>query len=404
MSNFIKWLKIKNFFSIKDEIKIDLKANKYTIEQYPHRLFKFEDDYYNKTISFYGANASGKTSILKSIIVISAIINNNDENILPFSTKNKFANANSKTELTINFVIDNNEYEYYISLNSNSSKQNISISNEILYEIINNRRKTLFNKKEKKINIKLDDEIKNVLFNSLNDKLSVFSEFTKFDTKKLTKIRDFFKNILETTNIERAYTTTMGITQRDERKLVFNIMENGNIKKFIMKFLISIGIDIEDIEVEFDTDDNNQIKSIKNILLYHNIDKKNPLEYQLESDGTKMLLKILLDIYLTYKNKSVLIIDEFDSVLHSMLVPFIIHLMQENNIQFFYTTHNLYNLKFLYSDEIFFIDKNSKHITTISSPKNNKDIEGYENFLSLYENRYLGGLPDIKTIFTKIEE
>ena len=39
--NFITHLKIKNFFSIKDEVNINFKASQYNIDNNPDRLFEF---------------------------------------------------------------------------------------------------------------------------------------------------------------------------------------------------------------------------------------------------------------------------------------------------------------------------------------------------------------------------
>jgi len=197
--------------------------------------------------------------------------------------------------------------------------------------------------------------------------------------------------------------TTFGIRENDESRFVTNILNDKKLKLFIEKFIISIGIDINNIDVEFNYDENKQIVGIKNILLYHTIDKATPLEYRLESDGTRMLLKFLMDVYIAKQLKTILVIDEFDSVLHSMLVPLLNKFIIDNNIQIFYSSHNIYNMKYLYADEIYFVKKDTNHKTTISSPKENKDIEGYENFLSLYENNYLGGLPEFNKIREKME-
>jgi hypothetical protein len=85
-----------------------------------------------------------------------------------------------------------------------------------------------------------------------------------------------------------------------------------------------------------------------------------------------------------------------------MLIPIINNLLIENDIQIIYSTHNIYNMQFLQNDEIFLIEKDSEHKTTINPVKDNKEIKGYKNLLTLYENGYLGGLPDIKEILTKI--
>ncbi|MBL0687077.1 MAG: ATP-binding protein [Sulfurospirillum sp.] len=408
--NFIKKLKIKNFFSIKEEVVLNMESSVYTKENHNDRVFSFEDKSYNKLISIYGANASGKTTILKAIVLIGAIVRNENSNIMPLSIKNKFAHAKVKTELSINFVIHINgiatEFEYEIIFESNKFKNNIAIDNEILYVVSNNKRSTFFNRKDKKINIKdIDANTKELIFDNLKDKISLFNEFDKFDKSLsyLVHIKQFLGAILNLSNINNAYTAKFDISQKDEGNFATNILNDIKLKNFIEKFLVSIGIDIDKIDVEFSYDEAKQITSIKNILIYHSIDTNTPLEYRLESDGTRMLLKLLMDIYIAKKLKTVLVIDEFDSMLHSMLVPLLNKLIIDNNIQIFYSTHNIYNMKYLYADEIHFIDKDNKHETSISSPKENKNIEGYENFLSLYENNYLGNLPRLNNIFTKIE-
>jgi len=148
--------------------------------------------------------------------------------------------------------------------------------------------------------------------------------------------------------------------------------------------------------------DDKQIIGLKNILIYHEIDTKIPLEYKLESDGTKILFKLLIDMYLAKQKGSILVVDELDSVLHAMLVPLLCKLAIDNDIQLLYTTHNIYNMKFLYSDEIYIVEKDKDHDTNIIEPKKDENIKGYENFLIMYEENLLGGLPKFHNIFTEI--
>ena len=74
--NFIKQIEIENFFSIKNRIRMNFESSDYLIQNHSNRVINFNNKFYNKIISFYGANASGKTTILKSLVVVGAIINN----------------------------------------------------------------------------------------------------------------------------------------------------------------------------------------------------------------------------------------------------------------------------------------------------------------------------------------
>ena len=128
---FITNLRIKNFFSIKDEVNINFKATPYNIEHNPNRLFEFNGEYYNKIISSYGANASGKTTILKAIVMISIVTNYEQNFQFPISFKNKFAHLNTNSEIEIEFVVKEQKFIYLLKFKS-QKYNNIGIEDEIL--------------------------------------------------------------------------------------------------------------------------------------------------------------------------------------------------------------------------------------------------------------------------------
>ena len=398
--NFITKIKIKNFFSIKNEISIDFKASSYNIEHNTDRLFEWNGEYYNKIISFYGANASGKTTILKAIITLARVIKNEQTDNFPTSFKNKFADLNSNSEIEIGFVVNKKEYLYTLTFES-QKYNNISIKNEELYIVEN--KQTFFNRKKKEIQ-DIDNNIQDVIFDKLSEKKSLFQEFAKFDKSNiLSAIIDFFGNIDNSSNIS-AYKTQLNTNLRDEQ-FIGIILDIDSIREdlepFFLRFFNSIGLDIEKVEVKVKEEDGEE-KEIIGLEIYHKIDSKEPLEFDLESDGTQMLMKILLDIYRAKLVKSILIIDEFDSILHPVLIPVLNKLLMDNDIQIIYTTHNIYNMQFLQNDEIFLIEKDAEHKTTVKPIKNNSNIKGYENLLTHYENGLLGGIPKIEDIVTKI--
>ena len=400
---FITSLTIKNFFSIKDEVTIDFKASPYNIENNPERLFEFNGEYYNKIISFYGANASGKTTILKAITILTSIVVNEQRDNFPSSFKNKFARLNSNSELEISFVLKNKEYEeyrYFIKFES-SKYNNTGIKNEILYKLENSKRRTIFNRADKKV-INVDKNIQDNIFTNLNPKKSLIQEFLKHEkTGSFMNIHYFFLFLFRSSNVTM-YKTQLNTDTSHERNIGnFIYLKEEKVEQFFLNFFQSIEQDIIKVKANFIEKDDEE-KEFKGIEIFHKIKKNEPLAFDLESDGTQMIMKILLDIYIAKATNSILIIDEFDSILHPMLVPIIINLLIENDIQIIYSTHNIYNMQFLQNDEIFLIEKDEKHTTTIKPVKNNPDIKGYKNLLTLYENGDLGGVPNIKEIITKI--
>jgi len=400
--NFITHLRVKNFFSVKDETDIDFKASQYNIENNRERLFEFNGEFYNKIISFYGANASGKTTLLKAITIIAQVIKNEQSDKFPPSFKNKFAHLNSNSEIEIGFVLNQEKFIYSLKFKS-QKYNNIAIEDEELYLIKDGKRETFFNRKDRKIQ-DVDDKIQEIIFNNLSDKKSLFQEFSKFNYNKvLLNINAFFNDLLKSSNISE-YKTKLNTDLNDE-SFIGLVLESDilriELSSFFIRFFNSIGLDIDKIEPNFKYVDGKE-KEFLGLKIFHKIDKKEPLEFNLESDGTQMLMKILLDIYLTKIDNSILVIDELDSIIHPILVPIIVNLLIENNIQLIYSTHNIYNMQFLQNDEIFLIEKDNNHKTIIKPIKDNSEIKGYENLLTHYENGYLGGIPNIEDIITKI--
>jgi len=401
---FITSLRIKNFFSIKNEVTIDFKASPYNIENNPERLFEFNGEYYNKVISFYGANASGKTTVLKAISTLSKIIANEQSDYFISSFKNKFAKLEVSSEIEIFFVLNIKgifkQFAYKLIFKS-EGYENIAIGNEELYSI--SQKEILFNRQEEKIK-NIDNNIIESLFESLSDKKSLINEFFKFDkTNQLFSIENFFINIAVASNIE-IYNTQLGTDNfRYENIGVWltNNQDNIALENFYLSFFKAIGLDIVKIEAKFKESDIKE-KEFKGIDIFHSINLKEPLEIELESDGTQMLMKVWLDIYKAKILGAVLVLDELDSIVHPMLVPIIINLLIENDIQIIYSTHNIYNMKFLQNDEVFLIEKDKNHKTTIKAVKDMPDVKGYKNLLTLYENGYLGGVPKVEELITKI--
>lgn len=413
MINAITKLKIKNFHSIKDEVDIDFTANDYTNTHHPERIFNYGNNIYNKIVAIYGANASGKTSILKAIALVSNVITNESKDSFPVSHRNLYANGNINTLIKIEFISMGKKYTYEVIFEHNKER-NLSINNEILKLHNGNKFKVVLDRKKK---ILKDEKFKNIeiLFEKIPFTKSIINEaLTRDETSLYESISRFFSSIKITTNIQGPNSTSFEVTYSDMLTLgmffsspsdkdylsemfgsdtVKNLVDNKDFIKFSKNFMNAVGIDINNIKAKVKMDDNDSVK-IK-LTTFHDIDKKKPLEFNSESDGTKMLIDILLKIYMSKKGLSILLIDEFDSVLHPMLVPILNHLICESNIQIIYTTHNIYNMKYLYCDEVYLIDKNENHDTVVSSVNDNKDIDCFENIEVLYENEILGGLPKI---------
>ena len=142
-------IRLSNFFSIKDEVILDLQAGK--IQSQAAKLledntFDFNGEKILKTIALYGANASGKSNIIKAIrfccLMVVQSQDHNEKtlfNFLPF----KFLGYSKKpSSFFIRFVSNEVEYEYSFSLTREQ------IITENLYFYPNGRRALIFSRDE----------------------------------------------------------------------------------------------------------------------------------------------------------------------------------------------------------------------------------------------------------------
>ena len=114
--------KVKNFLSIENEIFIDFRAS--GSRQLPKNLQKYKMSYILKSIGIYGANASGKSNIIRAFHFVWELTKfyhsyNLDSKIRPtqFKLSTKRVDEPSKFELT--FTKKGYTYEYGFScLNS----------------------------------------------------------------------------------------------------------------------------------------------------------------------------------------------------------------------------------------------------------------------------------------------
>lgn len=410
--NFIKEITVKNFFSIKNEVTVQFEASEYTTLQHPYRVFEFNDSYTNKLSAFYGANASGKTTFLKAIVVFAHTISNKNSEFFPISYRNIYNAKNVTSFIEVIFIFNNQEYIYKVDFLSDDENINIGIKNETLKIKKNGVNKTLLNREKEIFKDLKGNSIENILFHKVSSKQSFLVEsITRVNDYE--GIVDFFDALTFITNIRGTSSVSMQVDKKDDLlfALLFSKVDKktlttediDNIDKqafynFLFTFLQNINLDISGAESEIDIEElkEKEVNIDVSIDIIHNINKNKKLNFNLESSGTKMLFKILFNLFYAHKNQSILVLDELDSMLHPMLVPIINLIAIKNDIQLIYTTHNIYNMKYLYSDEIFLIEKSKEHNTSIINLKDN--YEGYENFEKLYRNKQLGGIPELENI------
>jgi hypothetical protein len=343
-----------------------------------------------RSAAIYGANASGKSNLLLAIKFMKKFVQNsaredNERNPIetdPFLFDKKSKNNPSEFELI--FINDGIKYQYGFSVNEER------VLEEWLFAFPEGRSQKWFTRtyvpKEGRYewyinSANLTGDKKSIQAKTKRNSLFL-STASMMDNKQLSKVQAWFRNKLR-------------IVLDPSELITYTIDKCGAIyyRDKILNILNSAGIGINDIRVglyEFPVDTlpgktlpDKLIKSfagqrpfriegkhisVPDIQMIHAMndsDKTVGIDMNEESKGTQNLFAFAAPWIDTLENGRVLLIDEFESSLHTHIVRNLLRTinsktMNPNNAQLVFTTHStsLLDNDIFRRDQIWFAEKN----------------------------------------------
>lgn len=386
-------IRLANFFSIRDEVTLDLRAasiNSKKAKALKGNQFSINDNQILKSVAIYGANASGKSNIVKAIRFCCRMVfqshSHNEDVTFNFSPYKFDGYEDKPSSFFIRFLIDHREYEYAFALTRNE------IIKESLHYYKVGKRKTrtrIFERDEHAGKTKREKYKFSTLIKRPFDVAENTSKKTLYISRASQMDRELGKEIFRYFN--------------EKFILQYFILNNEILKHrlsvdkaFLLSALQIADSDIVDIDYEVEkvrakgvsislSDSNEsitqtgeqEIEKIK-LVTYHKHSPKTPFDFETEeSDGTKKLLYVLLNVIDIIQNGKILLIDEIESSLHSSIVEFIVDLFHKSeNSQIIFSTHNtnLIDLNKVRKDQIYFVDKDETGNSTLYSLYDFKDF------------------------------
>lgn len=417
---------IQNFGSVKDKQTLTFEADKsdhlensYIIHTNGLRLLKIA--------LIYGANASGKTTILKALeflrdIVLEPETKKTDElDFQPFLFDSETPNQNSV--ISIEFIANDTKYFYEVeffrkavvneTLNFyNPNKANVY---KRTTDINNQFTEIKFGSK-----IKMDKTIeKNLEANTLwnNTVLGGFLK-TNVDVKELKEAVEWFKN----------YLRPLIFTKTQLEGFVTSKIDKGELSKLdVINILKKADFHISDIVIQEEEKElpdgfiefvkkqlkapDNEVKKFEekgkitsvNIEFEHTVNQtKYTLPIEMESQGTRRFYGFAGLLALLIKNSTAFPIDELESSLHPDLYTHFIlsFLLNTDKSQIIATTHNreiLDNKDVFRNDAIWFTDKNEKCSTELFSLADfdSSIVRNTTNIYNAYKSGKLKATPNL---------
>ena len=381
-------IRLSNFFSIMDEVVLDMQAaNIQTKKAKELQGNTFECDGVRllKTVAIYGANASGKSGIIKAIRACVSMIftshNHNENTMFPF-VPFKFGGADKTSCFFIRFVIDSVEYEYSFELT------NREIVREELYHSPNGRRSMVFVRDESKGGNRKDVyEFRPVIRRPMDvvantSKKTLFiSRASQMGREIAQKVFRYFHEhfILDFYNYNP---DTLEKRLDDNKEQLLNVLRiadsdivNISSRQELRPFTTAVLDPQNNLNIlSVDDIQKNQLS----ITTYHRSNPDVPFDFNTEeSDGTRRLFYMMLTILDIVRNNKVLLVDEIEASLHTKLVEFIIALFNNSeSAQLIYTTHNTYLLdgNKIRKDQVYFTNKRENGSTDLYSLFDYKDF------------------------------
>lgn len=407
----------KNFMSFRDETVLDLSAAK--MSEFSERVATVGKEKVLHVAAIYGANASGKSNIYNAFAYMSRYVlesfkyGNEVKDFekftpTPFLLDSESAKADSSFEVyfTLPEDMSGKIYNYGFCLNKegvteewlNSKAKTARKYTPLFYRGVSAEELDLSGfPKSGKDNIKAALETQ-VLIVSLGAKLKI--EICKV-------IRDWFlaNEFTDFANPVTNFFLTYGLPK--------GFVEDTDVRKNVIEYFASFDEHIKGFKIEKVPRDKEEKEDSYKVSALHKMidsDEMAEIPFSFESAGTLKMFALYPDLQNVLKKGSVFFIDELNARLHPLLVrnfllTFLNPEINVNHAQLVFTAHDTWQLsnQLLRRDEIWFVEKDGRGVSTLYSLADFEDEDGShirkdEN----YEKNYLlgkyGAIPVLKSI------
>lgn len=402
-----------NFWSFKDIQTLNMTAAKIKSRNDlldSNNTFSINEDLsLIKSKAIYGANASGKSNVVKALVTFIRVIKDSVKEDRVLSLIDSFQlsteTASQPTFFQLIFRVDNIRYRYGFEADDKS------IKSEWLYSTPNIREQSLFIREKNEIlEINKTHFEEGVLYQKLlkNQETHIFTDTSLFLTH-LNSI-GFAKISKQVFNAVTSISVISGLGHMGMYSLAGDSLNDAAKKKFILDFLKKADVGIKNLDTVEITSENlpdNVEEAVREDLSKTKIVISSRIKYDSdlkeigksdfsfisqESEGTRKMFELSPFIYRSLKDGTPLVIDEFDSRFHPLLTKKIVELynsLDNKKSQLIFITHdtNLLSNDLLRRDQIDFVEKDkygASHLYTLV------EIKGVRNDAS-FERDYIQG-------------
>ncbi len=402
---------VKNYLSFKDEVTLSLRGREGVTGHEGDSTFDVAGEPILKSAVIYGANASGKSNLIKamqfmrSFVLTSAIGRQSEDEIKVDNFKLSMETEDNPSQFETTFIFDNMYYRYGFELDRVIHREwlyhaTVEAEQDILlfhreYQAIK------FSPLFKEANFFVDGREKKKEYKRLKlvrETALLLSVVSHFDGEISRKLMRWFGN-----EFNILFANNEGLFKWfAEEKLA-----EAEFKEKILNFLKISDTRINDIrrvEEQFSPPADHLI--IRRISTSHTVYDQGGIEIgkvewnmdKNESEGTQKLFALSAPIIDALEHGKTLVIDELDSKLHPVMMRFILNLFNSaeknpKNAQLIFNSHdaNVLSKRFFRRDQIWFTEKDEYGATNLYSLADFSDLTEEEIDNETFKKDYFQG-------------
>ena len=393
-------IRLSNFFSIKEEVCIDFRAasiKSANARALGENTFSHNKVEVLKTLMVYGANASGKSNVIKAIRFCHSMVfeshMNNENTVFDFRPFKFDGFASKPSTYFIRFISGGIAYEYTFSMTTTE------IITESLHYYPKGRIKEVFTRderkgKEKNAIYSFGDVIRRPLdvAESTSNKTLFISRASQMDREIAKEIFNYFSSQFIVQYVSFGVSSINTLSAENKHHLIEALkIADSDIVDVKIKVL-------KHPEKNFRADISKMTLTVEEVMqerlqitTFHKKEPGKAFDFLTEeSQGTIKMFFIMLTILDIVKNNKVLLIDDIEESLHPKIVEYIFNFFRAGeSAQLLCTTHNtkFLDLKKFRKDQIFFANKKEDGATDLYSLY---DYSDFRDTMDL-EKAYLQG-------------
>lgn len=378
-----------------------------------------------KTKAIYGANASGKSNLIKAFVVFITLVNRSvkDEKVLGGMIEPFKLSTQTETEpsfFQLQFIVDGIHYRYGFEVTEER------ITSEWLFGKPSEREVYFFTREGDGIEVN-ENQFRegSALKNLLGEGNDIFRTNSLFLTAVAALNGELAKKLV---NYISNIMVLSGLSDQKMAAVAGDSLVDNEFRKKIVELVKIADVGIENIYRHEISEENlpqnappellNDLKKGQKHAIVLTAHKKfnekdeevNPEVFTLshgESEGSKKMFEISPFIWRALRENRPLLMDEFDARFHPLLTSKIVDLFHSDTnrgTQFIFVTHdvNLLSAKLMRRDQISFVEKNKFGASQFYTLADFKGVRNDASFEKDYIQGKYGAVPflgDFNTVF-----